>query len=69
MHAGADPGFPVGGGTDPRGGAPTYNFVKFSEKLHEIEIILGAPPKSATGTALVRNPVQFKSLLGVTLRS
>ena len=23
-----------------RGGAPTYNFVKFSEKLHEIEKIL-----------------------------
>ena len=28
----ADPGF-------PRGGAPTYDFVKFSQKLHEIERI------------------------------
>ena len=34
--------------------APTYDFDKFSEKLHEIEKILGrwrgagAPPKSAT---------------------
>ena len=54
--SGADPGFPVGGGTDPLGGAPTYDFVKFSEKLHEIEKILGhrgvhaggIPPKSAT---------------------
>ena len=40
--AGADPGFPLGGGTDPPGrGAPTYDFVKISEKLHEIEKILG----------------------------
>ena len=40
--AGADPGFPVGGGANPRGGgAPTYDFAKFCEKLHEIEKILG----------------------------
>ena len=52
---GADPGFPLGGGANPPGGAPTYDFVKLSEKLHEIEKILGrrgrAPgassPKSA----------------------
>ena len=40
--AGADPGFPVGRGTNlrERGGvAPTYNFAKFSEKLHGIENI------------------------------
>ena len=37
---GADAGFPVGRGANPLGGAPTYNFVKFSEKLHEIEKIL-----------------------------
>ena len=58
MTAWADPGFPVGGGADPRGGgAPTYNFAKFCKKLHEIEKNLGrrgaraghAPPKSATG--------------------
>ena len=57
-RSGADPGFPVGGGANPRG-APTYDFVKFSEKLHEIEKILGRrggrapgapPPKSATGS-------------------
>ena len=35
--AGADPGFPVGG----LQGAPTYDFAKFREKLHEIEKILG----------------------------
>ena len=39
--AGADPGFPVGGGANPPGGAPTYDFAKFHEKLHEIEKILG----------------------------
>ena len=47
-------------GRQPSGGAPTYDFVKFSEKLHEIEKILdhrgGArrvrPPKSATGYAM-----------------
>ena len=44
--SGADLGFPVGRGANPPG-APTYDFVKFSEKLHEIEKILvrrGAPP-------------------------
>ena len=39
--AGADPGFPVGGGADSLGGGPTYDFVKLSQKLHEIEKILG----------------------------
>ena len=62
MFSGADTGFPVGGGADPLGGgAPTYDFVKFSEKLHEIEKILGrggaragcTPPKSATGSDLM----------------
>ena len=57
MQAVADQGFPVGEGADPLDEAPTYDFVKFSEKLHEIEKILGhrgaragcVPPKSATG--------------------
>ena len=50
MFTGADPGFPVGVGANPRGGeAPTYDFAKFCEKLHEIEKILGRKsPKSAT---------------------
>ena len=41
--AGADPGFPVGGGANRRGGggAPKYEIAKFSEKLHEIEKISG----------------------------
>ena len=40
---GADPGFPVGGGANPRRGegVPTYDVVKFSKKLHEIEKKLG----------------------------
>ena len=43
----ADPGFPRGGGANSGGGAPTYDFAKFSQKLHEIETILtrGARPK------------------------
>ena len=44
----ADPGFPRGGGANSPGGAPTYNFAKFSPKLHEIERIWtpgGARPK------------------------
>ena len=35
----ADPGFPRGGGTNSPVGAPTYDFAKFSQKLHEIERI------------------------------
>ena len=33
-----DPGFPRGGAPTPRGG-PTYDFAKFSQKMHEIERI------------------------------
>ena len=43
----ADPGFPRGGGTNPKGGVPTYYLINFSRKLHENEEILGvsrAPP-------------------------
>ena len=45
----ADPGF-------PRGGAPTYDFAKFSQKLHEIEGILtpgGASPPAPLRSATV----------------
>ena len=39
----ADPGFPRRGGANSPGGglgvAPTYDFAKISQKLHEIEII------------------------------
>ena len=43
--------FPRGGGRQPPGGAPGYDFIKFSQKLHEIEKKLvargggGAPPR------------------------
>ena len=33
-----DPGFPQGGGANSQG-APTYDFAKISQKLHEIERI------------------------------
>ena len=50
--SGADTEFPVGGGANPPGGVPTYDFAKFCEKLHEIEkisgrrggLVPGAPP-------------------------
>ena len=32
----ADPGFPRGGGANSPGGTPTYDFVKFYQKKHEI---------------------------------
>ena len=35
----ADPGFPRGEGVNPPGWTPTYDFAKFSQKLHEIERI------------------------------
>ena len=54
----ADPGFPRGGGANSRG-APTFDFAKFSQKVHEIERIWtpgGAcplcPPISATGKVM-----------------
>ena len=39
----ADPGFPRGGGANPKGGggAPAYYLVNVSKKLHENEEILG----------------------------
>ena len=58
----ADSGFPRGGGANSPGGAPTYDFAKISQKLHEIERIWtgGARPKfyyvdpPLTGVACVR---------------
>ena len=41
-----------GGGADPRG-VPTYDFVKISQKLHEIEKFLGR----RGGTRRVRPPL------------
>ena len=43
----ADPGFPRGGGANSPG-APTYEFAKISQKLHEIERIwaLGGVPRA-----------------------
>ena len=56
----ADPGFPRGRGANSRGGgwgAPTYNFAKFSQKLHEIERIWtpGAHPSHP-----LRSATEFK---------
>ena len=46
----ADTGFPIGGGANPRMGAPTYYLINFSRKVHENKEILAesgaslAPP-------------------------
>ena len=37
----ADPGFPRGGGTNPKAGAQTYYLTNFSQKLHENEEVWG----------------------------
>ena len=55
-----DPGFPVGGGADPLG-APTYDFVKFSKKLHEIKTILGRRGVHA-GDAPLNPPLDIISI-------
>ena len=56
----ADPGFHRGGGANSPGVASTYDFAKFSQKLHEIERIWAppggslAPPTSATDTTFAK---------------
>ena len=63
-----DPGFPRGGGINSPGGAPTYNFVKFSQKLYEIERIWtpgGCTSKillCRSATDVVRTFVKFKHI-------
>ena len=57
---GADPGFPVRGGTNPVGGGTNLRLCQnFPKKLHEIEKILGyggskrgTPLRSATGMGI-----------------
>ena len=62
----ADPGFPRGGGANSPGG-PTYEFAKFSQKLHENERIwtprgvhvTRTPLRSATAKAKVTTSMTF----------
>ena len=51
----ADPEFPRGGGANSPGGAPTYDFAKFSQKLHEIEIIWAPGGGGASKILLCRS--------------
>ena len=48
-NTGVDPGFHIGGGVNPLGGAPTYDLTKFCRKLHDIEKILGRRDSRAAG--------------------
>ena len=57
-----DPGFLRGGAPTPQGSAPTYDFAKFSQKLHEIERIwtrerasLAPPLRSVFTSASIRS--------------
>ena len=67
--AGADPGFPVGGGANPPGGGCQHiNLLLFSEKLHEILLRRRAPrapppPPPATGPST--HPTGMLSCLGI----
>ena len=63
----ADPGFPRGGGANSPGGAPTYDFAKISQTLHEIERIWtrGAslvPPYIRHCLSITRIQLIFKQL-------
>ena len=53
----ADPGFPPGGATT-LWGASTYDFAKFSQKLHEIERIWTPldPPLTSNAHSLPQTP-------------
>ena len=58
----ADPGFPQSGGCQlSGGGAPTYDFAKFSQKLHKIERIWTAGGARPHRSALY--PIVVLSLL------
>ena len=50
------PGFPRGGGANFPGGALTYEFAKFSQKLHEIERIW-TPGGGCVPGAPLRSPL------------
>ena len=47
-----DPGFPRGGGANPKGGAPTYYLANFSRKLHKNEEILGRGGRASLALSL-----------------
>ena len=56
----ADPGFPLGGDANPRGGgAPTYEFAKFSQKMHAIERIWtrGGVPRAPLDPPMALNNI------------
>ena len=58
-----DTGFPRGGGANSPGGAPTYDFAKFSQKLHEIERIW-TPGGRASKILLCRSATAYYLLKG-----
>ena len=67
----ADPGFPRGWCANSRG-APTYNFAKISQKLHEIERILttGDVPRAplSSATDIAESGIKMKAFKPIPLR-
>ena len=64
-----DPGFPVGGGAKPPGGA-NIRFCQILRKLHEIEKTLGhggaAPPRFATKLGMTKGLFKFGKVYYLT---
>ena len=66
----ADPGFPRGGGANSPGGAPTYDFAKFSQKLHEIERIwIGGEGGTRDATACFGLQATHGNFLAASMRA
>ena len=68
----------MGGGANPPDGAPTYEFARFSQKLHEIKKILGrsrgcapgvTPPSLRSATAGKQSEAEGESAGAHTLCS
>ena len=63
MKSVADPGFPRGGGANPKGGVPTYYLANFSRKLHENEEILGQRGGAHPSCPPLDPPLEIKEIL------
>ena len=60
----AVPGFPQGGEANSLGGgAPTYDFAKFSQKLHEIERIWAPRGGGASSRPPFRSATEYDGIV------
>ena len=63
----ADPGFPQGGDANSPRGAPTYDFAKISQKMHEIERIW-TPRGARVPRAPLRSATECKNILKLNMK-